>query len=310
MGNVLQEDLQEIHKSIIESLSPQQATALEELRKRVINDGSLTKSSSIHATDVCDGISDESTLLQLSEACAAREALNLHSAYDGIAIEDFEWARNLYLHWTGRRDMHGSPICVFGICKLDSDAISSYRKLRVSVSKGSSSELVHKTYHQLPISRGHIELQLEASLESQGVYSDISKVLAGSYPEVIDHVFVLGAPPYFSKIWAWVKAWIDPGTASKMVILQQAEVLPTLIKYIDIENIPKRYGGKLEFEHGMSPRLGSVVVHAMSWLGDSDKTLPRGPVKWTIGPDDSHVAVAVGSCDGSLRFKKFATISE
>lgn len=63
------------------------------------------------------------------------------------------------------------------------------------------------------------------------------------YPERLDHLFMINAPWYFTAIWSMLRPWIDPITAEKIVILG-SDFLPTLLKYIDISQIPSDLGGE------------------------------------------------------------------
>lgn len=105
-------------------------------------------------------------------------------------------------------------------------------------------------------------------------------------------------------IWNWVKGWIDPVTASKIQYLKPAEVLSTLTSLIDAVNVPKRYGGELNFECGMLPDLDSVMKEILG-----GKEYPPGPLKWINGPAAGEkIAVAVGSVEGKKRDERLATI--
>ena len=48
-------------------------------------------------------------------------------------------------------------------------------------------------------------------------------------------------------MWGWIKRWFDPVTVSKIFILNSHEVIPVLTQFIDIADIPKAYGGELEW---------------------------------------------------------------
>lgn len=64
---------------------------------------------------------------------------------------------------------------------------------------------------------------------------------------------VCNAPTCFATIWKYSKRWVDPHTASKVVVLSSTEVLPVLGEYIDDVNIPTVFGGGFHFKHGMLP---------------------------------------------------------
>jgi hypothetical protein len=113
---------------------------------------------------------------------------------------------------------------------------------------------------------------------------------------------VLNAAPYFGKIWSLLKGWIDPRTASKLVIVSPADVFTTLSEAMDIESIPERYGGKSRGEHGMMPCLDTGMKEL---LGVEE--LPHGPIKWSMEQQEQQeqqekrTAVAVGSKEGGVR---------
>ncbi|KAL8634615.1 MAG: hypothetical protein Q9228_007795, partial [Teloschistes exilis] len=165
---------------------------------------------------------------------------------------------------------------------------------------------------------------------------DLSRLLSRNYPEILDNVFVsaprifcpninaqshrlerqmltlviqlIGAPSYFSTIWGWVKNWVDPGTVDKLKVLSHAEVLPTLKEYIDVENIPTRFGGQLKYETGMGYDLDPVIARRLVWLSGSDNKFPKGPIIWVRTGDGCKMAVAIGTQHGKERMKKLAVI--
>ena len=101
---------------------------------------------------------------------------------------------------------------------------------------------------------------------------------------------------------------LDPVTVSKIKIPSPSEVLPLLETYMDIEDIPQRYGGKLHTEPGMMPNLDKKLSDVLQWAPSSDKSLPPGPLHWINGLDGSKIAVAVGVVNGEKRRSEFATI--
>jgi hypothetical protein len=122
---------------------------------------------------------------------------------------------------------------------------------------------------------------------------------------------IIGAPSFFPTVWSWIKRWFDPITVSKIFILSQADMLPTLSKYIATENIPKKYGGTLDFEWGARPNLDPAIQEALDWKvpgsnGSPPASIPRGPVRWRELPDGGVEAVAVGKVDGKKREEAWA----
>jgi hypothetical protein len=104
---------------------------------------------------------------------------------------------------------------------------------------------------------------------------------------------IIGAPAFFPTVWGWIKKWFDPVTTSKIFILSSSEVKSTLSQYIHPDNIPKRYGGNLDWEFGMLPNIDQDVIEA---LGERYKTQDgwiRGPIKWV-----HDTCIAFGSENG------------
>ena len=134
---------------------------------------------------------------------------------------------------------------------------------------------------------------------------DASLLATAHYPETLDRIFLIGAPSFFPTVWGWVKRWFDPITVSKIFILSAAEVKPTLLQYMDEENIPKKYGGKLDFKFGDMPMLEPAIADSLDWSDETRKggfrSFPTGPIKWQKGADGTMQAVAVGSKNGTKR---------
>lgn len=103
--------------------------------------------------------------------------------------------------------------------------------------------------------------------------------------------------------------WLDPGTAAKLVVLPPAEVLPTLTTLIDLDNIPTKLGGDFNFTQGMIPDVDEGIGRALVWEPASRKSLPPGPLKWSVDSVGRKVAVAVGSVDGKPRVETIAVLN-
>ena len=123
---------------------------------------------------------------------------------------------------------------------------------------------------------------------------------------------IVGAPGFFPTVWGWVKRWFDPITVSKIFILSPQNVYSTLSQYIDHDNIPKKYGGGLDFEWGQLPNLEPAIEAQMKWENpntqDGRKTFPIGPIKWEEGQDGEMQAWGVGSENGAPRRKLIFSI--
>ena len=122
---------------------------------------------------------------------------------------------------------------------------------------------------------------------------------------------IIGAPSFFPTVWGWIKKWFDPITTSKIFILSQHQVLPTLLSFIDIANIPKKYGGQLDFECGKMPILDQQVRDCLNIASgaETEKLFLTAPVRWIDAGDDGEMtAIGVGSMDGKQREESVATL--
>lgn len=152
---------------------------------------------------------------------------------------------------------------------------------------------------------------------------DASQLATAHYPETLDRIFIIGAPSFFPTVWGWIKRWFDPITVSKIFILSKATTLSTLEEFVDRANIPKKYGGELDYTFGELPKLDPEIAAHLEWVqperlsagkGEAQKehksgevnTFPSGPIRWTKTENGDMLATAVGSQDGKPRERKVA----
>ena len=83
--------------------------------------------------------------------------------------------------------------------------------------------------------------------------------------------------------------------------------MPTLSAFIDIESIPKKYGGQLDFECGKLPLMDSQVKAALDLRGSEEMFL-TAPVRWMDDENGEMMALGVGSVDGHERKERMATL--
>ncbi|KAB8342975.1 hypothetical protein FH972_022570 [Carpinus fangiana] len=143
----------------------------------------------------------------------------------------------------------------------------------------------------------------------KGHMQDASQLATAHYPETLDRIFIIGAPSFFPTVWSWIKRWFDPITVSKIFILGQSEVQSTLARYMEPADIPKKYGGELDWEWGSLPALEPTIERALTWPEGEPHSFPTGPIKWRLSADGKLLeAVAVGSQDGKPREKVIASV--
>lgn len=87
----------------------------------------------------------------------------------------------------------------------------------------------------------------------------------------------------------------------------------TLEQYIEPENIPKKYGGRLDWDWGDLPILDRDIQSALHWENPSkgpqgQNAFPSGPVRWQTNEKGEMVAIAVGTVHGKQRNQRVATI--
>lgn len=118
--------------------------------------------------------------------------------------------------------------------------------------------------------------------------------------ECKDDFQVVGAPRYFGHIWKMLKGWLDPVTAAKIDIVDNDDVARTLNQYIDVENIPKQFGGSFAFEHGMLPNPDVEIRKLLDTVLPEGVSL-AGPFKWVDDGSGKRSVVPVGTVKGMRR---------
>ncbi|KAJ5730625.1 SEC14 cytosolic factor [Penicillium malachiteum] len=256
--------------------------------------------------------------------------------YNEIDVLEFETARLLYPHWCGRRTKEGLPICLFDSGHLNKSTLATYEKTRgtklgenTSISVTQRASIAHdyltrfvfplctamkdRPRPNVPITSSVYLVDISTFTMKQGwdvknYTSDIAQLLMTGYPEILDRIFVLNAPSYFGWMWGIMKKWIDPGTAAKVVIVPESEMMSTLTKYIDLENIPTRFGGEFSWENGTPLDLDINIQSGLEWTEDGK--FPPGPMKWVLDGSGRKTAVAVGSLEGVPRITRIARVKE
>jgi hypothetical protein len=141
---------------------------------------------------------------------------------------------------------------------------------------------------------------------------DICTLLQSNHTARANTTQIVGAPGFFPTVWGWVKRWFDPITVSKIFILSPSNVYETLLQYVDHENIPKKYGGGLDYEFGSMPNIEPAMEAEMKWENpdtqNGKKTFPIGPIRWEEGPNGDMQAWGVGSENGRPRRRLVFTI--
>ncbi|KAF5337482.1 hypothetical protein D9758_013604 [Tetrapyrgos nigripes] len=119
---------------------------------------------------------------------------------------------------------------------------------------------------------------------------EASKLANANYPETLHAIVVVNVPGWWGKIWGLVKNWFDEYTRNKIHILSAEQCRSTdpqkntIFALIDKENVPKQYGGTLEWEFEDEPKFEDMDV--------SDRTVneeANGGQKTTSSEGVAHV---------------------
>jgi hypothetical protein len=101
-----------------------------------------------------------------------------------------------------------------------------------------------------------------------------------NYPETIDSIFVVNSPAFFPTVWGWIQSWFDIGTRNKIKILgnpmKDRATLNVLTSFIAPENLPRAYGGELDWQTGQSPALDEPARRWLKVVMGVEKL--RGPI--------------------------------
>ncbi|KAK6345760.1 hypothetical protein TWF718_007667 [Orbilia javanica] len=234
----------------------------------------------------------------------------INEIYDGFDVKEFEETRKYYPQWTGRRDKNGVPIQVYEVGSLDSRKMNLYYQSAKLGTKSTESSLPattqrlvviaeHSTNFVVPLcssvqKRPNSGVPIETTVNIVDItglgfgqfwalrnhLKDASSLAQSYYPESLEKVFVIGAPTGFTKIWDWAKGWFDAATTSKIFFLTPENITSTLKEHIDLDNIPKKYGGSFDWEFGDTPNLDEELRALLADAGCHDIPFTPGSVHW------------------------------
>eukprot|EP00210_Caulerpa_lentillifera_P000964 g931.t2 len=79
--------------------------------------------------------------------------------------------------------------------------------------------------------------------EVRQMLANVTKIDQDNYPETLYHTCIINAPTAFRAIWAVIKPMLNARTQAKVEVCPR-NYLPSLMEWIDVENIPEYLGGK------------------------------------------------------------------
>ncbi|PWY90237.1 CRAL/TRIO domain protein [Aspergillus heteromorphus CBS 117.55] len=278
-------------------------------------------------------------LQQFQEATQYRTDKRVLRVYDLISVEDHDETRKLYPHWTGRRDRRGMPLLMLDVVHLNAAAMAGWRKTRDTSQASQTPSIVpdmaqrafvhfdgltrcvlplcaavrDRSDGPVPITRSVYvvdasTVSIRQAWDLRDFAQEISGMLATCYPETIDRILVCNIPFFFARIWSFMKRFMDPITAAKLVMLPSADVYPTLVGLIDHEDIPRQFGGAFNYTHAMLPDLDPGLRQRLSWTDPTREELPPGPIKWMVNSQGERRLVATGTTDGLQRAEEIAVL--
>jgi len=266
-------------------------------------------------------------LKQMKETEQWRAEAQVDHFFENHDIAEYEEARKVYPCWTGRRTKKGVPFYIYRVNELDKKTMDRYLSSSDSKkSKGKRPPSVVALYESLlklvlPMSskmqdRPNLETPISSScnivditdvslsrfFHLRGHLGDASALATSRYPETLDSILVLGAPPYIETVFHFISKWFDANTRAKIQIVpyDKDAALKRLSEFIQIDDIPKVYGGNLDWNFGDLPNLDPAIVQS---FGLDAKRWPIGPI--CMQGDD---IVAMGSQkDGTPRREVLGT---
>lgn len=131
----------------------------------------------------------------------------------------------------------------------------------------------------MPISASSSIIDLkDASLSSlwalRSHLQESASLATANYPETLHLIVIVNSPSFFPTIWGWIKGWFDEGTRNKIYVLGAIDhtSIATLRSLVSPEDLPKIYGGELEWSFYDEPNLDEDTKII---IGDK---VPSGPV--------------------------------
>ncbi|KAJ6255893.1 hypothetical protein Dda_9352 [Drechslerella dactyloides] len=260
-----------------------------------------------------------------------RKNAAIDALYADFDASEFEETRKYYPQWTGRRDRNGVPVQVYEVAALDSRKMNHFYQSAKSSSRTTKSTLPattqrlvtiaeHSTNFVVPLcssitDRPHPEIPIETTVNIVDITGlgftqfwslrnhlrDASSLAQTYYPEALEKVFVIGAPTGFTKIWDWAKGWFDAATTSKIYFLTPENISSTLEEHMHRDDIPKKYGGNLDWQFGDAPILDAGLRQALQTAGCQDVPFPTGTIRFEETSTGGHRVAVLGTKDGKRR---------
>ncbi|TDL23192.1 CRAL/TRIO domain-containing protein [Rickenella mellea] len=230
---------------------------------------------------------------QFSDTAKWRQQHDVDNMFANFNTEELDQSRCYYPRWTGRRDKDGFPLYVYRLGSLGpiQDEITSVpekrRYERIIALYESMIRFVFPLCTYLPHAIAPTPIACSTTIiDFEGAtirqmwslrnhLQEASVLATANYPETLGSIAVVNAPSFFPTIWNWIKGWFDEGTRDKIHILGR-DSASTLLTLVNAPDLPKTYGGELDWKFGDAPNLDDEATKV---LGE----LPRGSVIFVDG---------------------------
>ncbi|OBZ71395.1 SEC14-like protein 2, partial [Grifola frondosa] len=123
---------------------------------------------------------------------------------------------------------------------------------------------------------------------------EASTLATANYPETLSTIAVVNSPAFFPTVWGWVKPWFDEGTRRKVHVLGK-DPGPVLRTLIDPKDLPKPYGGDLNWTFEDEPALDDAARELLGEMPKGPVVFEDGRVRHPIVPHPMHHDSAAGS---------------
>ena len=245
---------------------------------------------------------------QYSATVAWRRKIQLDDMYRTADINQFEAINRVMPQWTGRRSRRGVPLFVYSVAKiLPEDIISTScadsTLSSVFLPAEYSSQFIQPLCGKLHVDGVMPCLMHIIDLRGVGVrhfwslrahLQKAAGMATSHYPESVDKIFIVGAPSFFPTIWGYITKWFDPAIISKVSVLPTCKSLDVLTTHIHPDDLPKAFGGNLDWEYGMQPNFDDetrVLLGALAedWV-EGPLIYSRNEGSGTETPGDTIIA--------------------
>jgi len=106
-----------------------------------------------------------------------------------------------------------------------------------------------------------------------------SQLNSSHFPETLGKTALVNVPSFFATIWNFIKQWLDKNTRDKMFIVSSKDLQNGYLHYlVDPKNLPKVYGGDLDWIYEDEPKLCKEFVDLIA-----REEMPKEPAEWANG---------------------------